>query len=338
MKIAVTDAHQNNPFSLAFLRGHHDVAKAILEITQAQYSPSEKPKTRFRMDEDEDEEEYSDEDSCGDSNDSHPRIQSQIVGGDFTIENVGQVSLKVDSHTKPLEVLTWHCGGFREDGSMSGDTSSLFDRVIHDNNLNGLKFLLDLAEHYSAQKIDPDDEVSTFYSFPNEAFHTAIKLGRTGILAEVIKRTGAGLPLENFVQESGIELKEKPRYYQGLTVYGKKRSDWATAGREVVRRSTGTETSPLLLAAGNGSFESVEWFMTDIPLRLYLDFVESKRARDDARVKHLAQATGGIEKVISRWLKDQSKPLSRSGFDLANVPQMTSCFTLRLPHLRATRP
>ena len=42
LKIAVTDGQSNNPFSLAFFRGHYGVAKAVLEIVQAQYSPNEK--------------------------------------------------------------------------------------------------------------------------------------------------------------------------------------------------------------------------------------------------------------------------------------------------------
>lgn len=86
--------------------------------------------------------------------------------------------------------------------------------------------------------------------------------------------------------------------------------DWANAGREVVRRSRGTETSPLLLAAMAGCLESVEWFLTDIPLRHYLDFAKSKVAREDARLKHLDRsALGGIDGIISKWLGDQSKYL-----------------------------
>lgn len=47
--------------------------------------------------------------------------------------------------------------------------------------------------------------------------------GKTQMLALIIKRTGAGIPLDHLVKKSGVELKQKPRYYQGLTVYGKKR-------------------------------------------------------------------------------------------------------------------
>lgn len=110
LKIAVWDQSGNNPFSLAFSRGHYDVAKAVLEIAQAQYAPEEKPKTRYRMQAADEHSDYSDDDSeCSDeesvhSTDSHPRIYSQIVDAQFTIDNVGQVSMKVNSRTKPLEL------------------------------------------------------------------------------------------------------------------------------------------------------------------------------------------------------------------------------------------
>lgn len=89
--------------------------------------------------------------------------------------------------------------------------------------MQGLKFLLEVCEHWSTQKSEPDDEVSGFYSFPDREFKLAVESGRVELLGEIIKRTGAGLPLEHLVKDTGVELQVKPRYYQGLTVYGKKR-------------------------------------------------------------------------------------------------------------------
>ncbi len=98
-----------------------------------------------------------------------------------------------------------------------------FVAAIRDNNMQGLKFLLDVCEYWSSKKSDPDDENSGFYSFPDSDFKLAVELGRVEMLGEIIKRTGAGLPLEHLVKNSGVELQVKPRSYQGLTVYGKKR-------------------------------------------------------------------------------------------------------------------
>ncbi len=112
LKIAVYDQRRNNPFSIALSRGHYDVAKGILEIVKAQYAPEEKPKTRYRMQAADEDSEYSDDNSecseeSGSSADTNPRIHSQIVDAQFTIENIGQVSMKVNSRTKPLEVVGW---------------------------------------------------------------------------------------------------------------------------------------------------------------------------------------------------------------------------------------
>ncbi|AEO54003.1 hypothetical protein MYCTH_2106779 [Thermothelomyces thermophilus ATCC 42464] len=140
-----------------------------------------------------------------------------------------------------------------------------------------------------AQALDAEDEVSGFYSFPIDDFKVAIEGGYVKLFGEIIRRTGAGLPLESM----------------GSTVYGKKRKDWAEAGRGGISSSAGTQTSPLLIAVFAGQIETVEWFLSDTPQRHYLAFANSKGARDDARLKHLAQAPGGFEGAISRWLSDQ---------------------------------
>jgi hypothetical protein len=80
-----------------------------------------------------------------------------------------------------------------------------------------LKFVIYLgAEQQALLAEEPDDRKA--YTIDIGAFHTAIKLGRTAILTEIIKATGVGIPLNELIQKSGVEIKEKPRYYQGLSV------------------------------------------------------------------------------------------------------------------------
>jgi hypothetical protein len=306
--MAVHDNANNNPFSLAFQRGHYDVAKAILEIVLLQYSPEEKAKARYRMRNDDDDEYYDtdcDSEADNDSNSSEPVIRKEILAERTTIDNVGRISMKIKSKTKPLEVLNWSCLMYRE-GLDRTRRQSLWETVIQHNDLKGLKYLLGLGELYAAQTLDADDEPAHFFSFPYDAFHAAIDQGRTELLAEIIRRTGAGLPLDQLVQSSGVELKEKPRYYQGLTVYGKKRQDWADAGRGAAAKQSGcASTSPLLTAAMDCCIESVEWFLSDAPLRLYLEFGSSKAAARDSRLLHLSQSPGGFEAAVSNWLNNQ---------------------------------
>ncbi|CAK7202192.1 hypothetical protein SEUCBS139899_004914 [Sporothrix eucalyptigena] len=305
LAIAVNDFHGNTVFSLAFLRGHWKVAAASLEIALAQYAPADKPKVRYEM-KDEDENEDTDMDSCCDEEDELYRM---IVDNDqFTIENIGEVNMQVKGTVTPLELMVKSVPTFTvEDGKVVDYKTlggSLFSFVFKQNDPRGLKFLLDTATHFAGQKAE--GKVRGYYTFPPNEFISAIGTGRTKLLAEVIKRTGAGLPLEEMVKDSGIEIEEAPEYYQGLTVYGKKRSDWAEAGRQSVKRSTGMSTSPLLHAASAACMESIEWFLSDAPLRCYLEFTASKAAQDDSRIVHLGQAPGGFEGAISRWLNKNS--------------------------------
>ena len=71
-------------------------------------------------------------------------------------------------------------------------------------------------------------------------------------------------------------------------------------------KSSGLKTPPLLHAALGGNLESVEWFLTDTPLRLYTEFSQSKAAQEDGRFKHLTTTTGGFEGLVSKWLGNQS--------------------------------
>lgn len=301
LQIAVND-RSNSPFSLAYMRGHLDVAKAILEIAQAQYVPEDKPVTRYRMQTSEEEDEEDEDDSMDD--DDEPRIQGEIVDEQFTIDNIGQVSMQVKSRIKPLKMLEWAFPTLKlDDGKHSFSGSySLLEHVISNDDRKGLKYYYDLTVQFSDRDEEKDDENNRFVAFPQYAFWSAVEQGRIGILADMIKWAGAGLPLEALVKKTGVELKERPRYYQGLTVYGKKRKDWATAGRNVISRPKDSTESPLLRTAQKGCIESVEWFLSDAPLRNYLEFSKSKAAKDDLRLKHLNQSHGGFEKAVTRWL------------------------------------
>ncbi|TDZ65873.1 Uncharacterized protein CTRI78_v003421 [Colletotrichum trifolii] len=315
LQIAVSDDWSNTPLSLAFLRGHHSVAWAILEIVLAQYSPEEKDATRYKLDTgNSDDEDESACESGGDSTDD-PKIISEVVDKNFTIDNIGQVPMQVKSVVKPIDFLTQTVCAFKvQDGKASLNTvfETLFGFALHNDDSTGLKTLIDMGTHFAGQKLvdgteTEDVDAAGRFIFPEEDFLSAVNRGKTAALAEIISRTGAGIPLDDLVKKSGIEMKRKPRYYQGLTVYGKKRKDWATAGRNMVVRSTGMKTPPLLHAAKAGNIESVEWFLSDAPHRLYNDFGKSQAAREDPRLKHLNQAPGGFDRAISRWLGIQNE-------------------------------
>ncbi|KAI1137936.1 ankyrin [Hypoxylon sp. FL0543] len=305
LKIAVFDTKSNNPFSLAFLRGHYEAAKAILEIAQAQWAPKSEKTTRFTMNKD-------DEDSCEESESDdvdEPQIYEKVIDDQFTIENVGQISMQVKSDTLASALLNWATPTFAlRDGSLKviDRGAHLLHFVMDENDMKGFKFLIDLNVRFANEEPVEDEESSRFYTFPQMHFQHALRLGRTEMLAHAIRRIGAGIPVEELVKKSGTELKVKPRYYQGLSVYGKKRADWAKAGRNLVVKETASKFPPLLQAALEGSLESTEWLISDAPMRHYLEFGKSKVAKEDPRLRHLTEAPGGFDRAISKWLGVQN--------------------------------
>lgn len=354
LKLAVTDTTNSSPFAIAVMRGHLDLARAILKIAQAQYEPREPQRERFKMRSSD-----SDEDSEIDD-DIH--IYGEIIDDRFTIDDIGEVSTHVKSDVTPLKLLGWDCPVSRFlEGEVEGVTSSsvkdvgtdpglysnagvskagvqsrggspprrrlgsrltpaqpdpehitarnLLQYAIWADDLELLTFLLDLGAEYTAQQVEDDPSSTRIFRTSEDDFQYAIKLGRTRMLAEMLKKTGAGVPLEDLVKQSGVKIKEKPRYYQGLSVHGRKRADWAAAGRGMQHvQAAGNKHPPLLEAAFKGSLESVEWFLSEAPMRLYSEFAAVHP--HDKRLKGLSHAAGGFDKAISAWLGTRSMFLS----------------------------
>ena len=90
-KVAVMDQHGLSPFSSAVLRGHFDMAAVIMEISQAQYVfPDAPKKERYAMD-------GGDSDDDVDDSEEEVHLYSEIVDDEFTVENIGEVSMQVKS-------------------------------------------------------------------------------------------------------------------------------------------------------------------------------------------------------------------------------------------------
>ena len=112
------------------------------------------------------------------------------------------------------------------------------------------------------------------------------------------------MSLNHLVKSSGVEYTKKPKYYQGLSVGGKKRADWAQAPGEAVKSSE-ERVPPMLQAARYGSIDSVEWFMSDAPLRRYKEFAEANK--EDKRIKTLEASGTTFESSVGSWLAMKSR-------------------------------
>ena len=159
-------------------------------------------------------------------------------------------------------------------------------------------FILGLCAEQQSYLAD-DEDAQKCYSIKEATFVRALRLGRTHMLAEMIQSSGAGIPLNELIKTSGVELKVKPKFYQGLSVGGKKRADWAQAPGGV-SQVIEIKTPPLLQAIRAGSIDSVEWLMSDAPMRRYKEFAE--RNKTDKRIKTLVETEIGFHKTVASWL------------------------------------
>lgn len=320
--------HGLSPFAIATLKGHYATAKAIVEIALAQYSPDTEKKSSWRV-EIGDRYDDSDYDSEYDGDGDHSvgahdiRLRSQIVDEVYTIDNVAAVSKVIKSTTKPLEMIQWmvDCAWFSdwykkkdEDNSkknwdqtipqfhgfkQNSQADHMVDYAVNTDDIQLLRFLFEVVDS-EAGRIGEDDKPSA--KMIENCFHHAVCSGKTAMLAEIIRTTGA--PLSQLIKNTGVVVVEKPKYYQGLNVGGKKNKAWADAANPAYNhyyRGQDSKTSPpLLVAAMKGSVESLQWFLTDLPVQEYLKFAEANK--NDKRVKALSEAPGGFEKAIEKFL------------------------------------
>jgi hypothetical protein len=227
LKIAVQDGDHQSPFHLAILRGHFDIARAVVDISFAQYQPpdEEEPKSYRIRDE-------LDDDA---SDSSEVAVYSEIVDDKFTIDNIGEVATQVKSKTSPLAFMSWAFPVWRYARCFLSDkkfTYGMDNREIDDqkgsmslqswaiitNDRTLFSLLLDLDVEWTDRLANKFDGSSGIPSFSESDFELAITYGRVDLLAEMIKHGGAGMELSSLVKKSGVKYREKPKYYQGLSV------------------------------------------------------------------------------------------------------------------------
>ncbi|KAL9113514.1 MAG: hypothetical protein Q9227_002251 [Pyrenula ochraceoflavens] len=331
LQITVRDLRGFSPFSIAILRNHKACAKAIADIATVQYKPEEKAdRIRYRF------QPADNDDENSSSNEDGVEIYKELVDEDFTVTDIGALANEVKSSVSPADFLDWDCQVWRFIGDLvpvakaklrplskldmsyygwlKQYTQDHFNRVfstedhrnrhslikfaIVQNDISLLKFLLELGSNIaSAQE---DENSSKVYIISPWDYDLAVSLGRLEMIGEMLKRTGTKLPLQSLVSQSGIKIQEKPRYYQGLSVHGKKRRDWADAGRGMFHQPMEDAQSPLFSVVFQGNIDSTEYFLGNAPLRCYMEFTENHKS--DKRISALNQAEGGLEKALTGWL------------------------------------
>jgi ankyrin repeat protein len=334
LQVGVRDLRGFSPFSIAVLRGNPDLANIVLDIAAVQYQPDQK-RDRYRYAMEPDYDAYS---TDTDSESGAVNVVSELIDEDYTIKDISALADTIKSKVSPMQMLTWTCEVWRAfDDSMDGtaaknvfmpghlyttsyvqdasktswqffhalltanelrDQFPLIRYAIAKNDMQMLQFLTRIGSELA--KCNGDDQSSKIFKCSGSDYNFAIRLGRTEMIGHLIKVTGRGLPLQKLVETSGVTLEEKPKYYQGLSVHGKKRKDWADQGRGIMRAPVEEGHPPLLSVTFEGNLESTEYFMSDAPLRRYQEFIASNQ--NDKHIQTLVKAEGGIDQVLTTWL------------------------------------
>ena len=178
---------------------------------------------------------------------------------------------------------------------------SIFTYAVITNNADLMKFLFEVEAKYSTE--DEDDLLKSLDSRKEELKH-AMNLGYQQIVDTILRFRGTLLPLHHLAERSGVVVEEAPKYYQGLSVYGQKRKDWAKQDRYADAVDKGETGSPLLDAIMDGNIDIIDYFMSETPTRRYEEF--SSRFKQDQRVRALAEGKGGIQAALKMWMSTRT--------------------------------
>lgn len=250
--ISIQDDHYNCPFSLAFFRGHRGVAAAILDIVKTQWAPndgsnqsSRRRRLRWRTRTPS----YRGSGSLGrsemelDSGDDPSQLGPIILSEDednmSVDEDIVQESKPSTSNATPMRILRqeWQMLHLVEGKWEPGLRQTLFESCVSRNDVAGLEVLIKLAQYWTSQMLpdDPVEEVLAYhdptekkeqdgiFTLSEAEFQTLLNEGNLELVHLVMRKIGAGLILDDLVRRSGENLEQKSEFYQGLTVYGKKR-------------------------------------------------------------------------------------------------------------------
>ncbi|KAL8650578.1 MAG: hypothetical protein Q9210_003740 [Variospora velana] len=333
LHVAIQDHGGFTPFAIAMIRHHLETAKLLVGIANAQFKGSDDSRSQRRYeiaggsdyDSHNSEEDSSEEDGSEDLD-----ISSRVVDETYTYDNIADLQNSVGSQVSASEMLwrraavwwfldkpekaardAFGCEETNVEGAMGYGkaTSNVAQRLLTSSGHSyiGLgrfamvsrdialfRFWLQCCREASKMKQKVD---FTTVKFLAEDLHFALERGYVEEMAEMIKISGVELPLDALIKKSGIAQAEKPRYYQGLSIGGKKMTGWARErGGEAYRSPMSESTPPLLQAARLGSLPAVEWFLSDTPLRLFKEYRDQNK--DDTRLRKLAEAPGGFESVV----------------------------------------
>ncbi|KAK2764276.1 hypothetical protein FQN54_008968 [Arachnomyces sp. PD_36] len=346
LHVSTRDYRNFTPLALAVLRSDAPMVQLIMEITELQYSP---PRGRhcYRIASSSDGSD-SDIDYASDSGLHKENIAENTTFNARDIEKVtpsrihpvtllqtaspfwryladwaSYAKAAVGDYSENIEPLDMEAA-FREPlrrieythDQPKENPQNALHYAIENGDPDLANLLINLGVKYLGVKPDAHGHSPTF-AIEDSAFEDALRRGQIDVLSTMISRTGAGIPFKELINRSGTEIvQKKPKYYQGLSVYGKKRHDWAN--RDTVH-FTGIELTdlPVLRAIFYGNLDTVR-----------ADYAEA------------FENAGGCERVITSWWNTNrdlaiycaiiskispGEDIGRLELVLENMPELLDC-------------
>ncbi|KAK6333268.1 hypothetical protein TWF718_011088 [Orbilia javanica] len=309
--ITTTNQLNHNIFAIAAYRKHpKELLDLILSIATAQKRPEEENEKQYNP-------YYEDEyDSEVESENEGMELhvtQIDLTEGRLTIDNVANLGKEVRSNTSALDMIKFRLpfilDGEGIDKAKIGESTLLY-QAVRVGDVELLQYITSTMD-----KLEPNGrkfDVGVFCNIGSMRDHCsgAVEFQHIGVLETLMEWDGVGALLDEKVKDSkeGEEEEEegpaKPKHYLGLSIHGKKRTDWAKAANPndntIVTKSY---RQPIgLYAAYYGSHKVFEWLLTDGPertLRQYQKKLEGlKHIEYNPLLKALQKADSA---TIRRW-------------------------------------
>lgn len=178
-----------------------------------------------------------------------------------------------------------------------------------------IQLLLRLADQYEengAWKLVRVEKTAEQFSF-------AFKLGRIHMLEYLMETITFGIPYSRLEKKDEEHQKARPKYYEGLTVDGRKRGDWVNRSFPAYSNTGDSLRKPIQAATVCGNLESIKWLLSDRPLICLRNFLAKHPSSRHARLlqkqgdnlEALLKDGLGIETSLLPFLALKRTPSSR---------------------------
>ncbi|CAJ0829388.1 15258_t:CDS:10 [Entrophospora sp. SA101] len=306
--IAVKDRNNITPFLWAVILGRNKIAITLLKIATAQYRP---------LPSDDDER----DDKIKEEKEAFKKQMSSLVTLTIPSDNESSkfIKFKTQINVSGLELLLTLTKFDKTElfpkafikNHSSCDLDALKFATIK-NNIELVKNILEWAKNYKITKDDnymtadeKDGGLVTYllrgnnyasytlssYSDKASIMEYAILFGHLDLLDLFIE---FGVGGNNFAifdiddKKDGIIEIEKPKWYQGLDVDGSKKKSWVVHYMPNSHENF-VQPSFLFYASFYGSIKSIEYFLSERPIKALEKFAKKKDNRKDNRLKVLSK-------------------------------------------------